>query len=617
MTRGPEDPRDRSTDEPDGATFEDRLLEIGLEEVVGDAAPPDLSARILDAAAKRQRTAASNRDAKNRKASTASDGSHRVARGHREPARVRHRRTAILVAAAAILATVTIATLVLRNGGSTIDPNEVIADRDTNASGTGDRMTTDPTSPPDPSRSETPDSAPTPDASPRYVRFETPLIGLEGNDMREYSATTLVAGDVLVHKGDEPTTMHFGDGATLTLAPRTMLEFTSPVEPVSTAIEPLRARVLAGKIDVATGDAERFGRPWLLELPAGELRVAASSRAWILVDRYREAESSDTFLANLPEIVRTTRNAWHDTIVRVYEGEADGILSDVDVALAAGEEASMWFGRPPVLGDMLSDNERHTLEAELTSIRLGDNIPEQSPEFYRLSQQADRDAEALRLRLEEWPAAWNFVRPKLFKLLESPQRTDRYRAYGILFDDPHPWTRGMLEEEPDEDLWEPDVLMQLANRGSKFARQRLGVWVEARSPELRRQVYAALWLALRDDDAGRRVMRKATESKTEFLFDSNAYFASAAGLALLGNPEPWRRGIGYLREEAERLRPRDDAESIDVRTLRAAYFHRALFHEPIELLSMDDPVLDFIDARRDALADPANLESAITALEIP
>ncbi len=663
MTRGPQDPRDRSrepdrplgNDSPgpqdngpqssgpqdngpqdngsrsvdaDTATFEERLLEIGLEEVVGKTTPPDLSARILDAANRRRRsTPAQPRAFASRLEAESSSAPPRTS-VDREGAN-RRRRTAMLLAAAALVATTLIATLLLRDAdGPASAPNESIADRDARTE-TPD-TTSDPTlaprttpespsasgsSQPDPTR---PDASRTgaPSPSPRYVRFESPLIGLEGEDMREYQATSLVAGDVLVHEGDAPTTMQFGDGAILTISPRTMLEFTSPVEPDSTTADPVRARVLAGEIELATGGAHE-SRPWLVELPAGELRIAASSRAWIFVERYRQAESTDAFLANLPEIVRTTRKAWHDTVVRIYDGNANGILGDVETKIAAGEEASMWFGRNPIIGDILTPDERQTLETALTSIQIGDDVPEHSPEYYRLSQQADRDADALRIHLADRPAAWNFVRSQLLGLLESPQRTDRYRAYGILFDDPHPWTRGMLEENPDEDLWEPDVLMQLATRGAKFAKQRLRVWVKARSPELSQQVYAALWLALRDDDAGRRVMRKATEGKSEFLQDSNAYFAAAAGLALLGNPEPWRRGVAYLLEEAQRMRPRDDQESIDVRTLRAAYFHRALAHEAIELTSMDDPVLDFVDARRDALADPASLESAIHALEIP
>ena len=309
-----------------------------------------------------------------------------------------------------------------------------------------------------------------------------------------------------------------------------------------------------------------------------------------------------------------------DAIARLHSGQAVARLETGPLDLSPATEISGWTGADPVARPSLRAEDRRRLDVDLERLLVHrPDLPERSDELLQLDDEADAVAAALRGFLEEETARWDYSRPDLLRALEDERPKNRMRAYLLLFDDPHPWVKRMLQTVSlkDPELWDDQLLLRLASRDVPFAIDRLRTWVGSRSPELEQQIYPACYFALRGDKVGQRILWKVVDGKGAFLRDTNAYFASAAALHALGKPGPWNRGLEFLREEIRRSKPREGAEPAAIRALRALYFHRSVATgEPVDLVDMDDPVIDFVEARRDEYPDAEALLDLTARMQV-
>lgn len=596
--------------------FEDRIIDIGLEEVVGDASPPDLTARILDAAAGSKGDVASAPPL--------------------DPTPPRRRRPfstpfARLSIAAAMLVAVSLTALIVWRGGSS-DRSDG-DDRAGAGAGANTEATVAATTPDrEPDRKDLIDPT-TGQAggtdSAAIARSDTTLRVLRGADFEEFESRDLESGDYLAYSGDGTAVIEFVDGSIWELTGNAIArigaasgmtngesssrfdtdEFGNVV--VRTTA---RTELITGEMTVISA-----GRELTVVLPTGTVLLEPRSRCELGVVPYADGPDVAPWMKKAgKKSIDLARKSWKDAYVRSLAGTITGRFFERATALEPGEELVVWFGQDPMHRRSLGAEVRDELDATLTSIHVPPGLRPGTEDHRRFVEEAEQALSRLRAELGDSTAAWDHVRPTLLALLDSVE--DRRFIYGLLLDDPHPWVNGMLQMDNDPEMWDPDLLMKLATRDVKGAMKRLGTWVRARSPEFEQQVYAALFLAIRGDDAGKRVFRQGVEDKAMFLRDTNAYFACAAGLAILGRDEAWQRGLRYLREELDRVRPRDGVEPTPMRVLRASYFHRTLDDEAIarnvDLTDMDSPVIEFIEERLATHGDHGALAAEIDRLSL-
>jgi len=530
------------------------MLDLGLEEVVGGREPPDLSARVLRAAAGRRGDAPRERSPA----------------PHPGGPRRWHRRVLAGAAAAAVL----IAFLLIRR---------------------------DPGGSPEPGPSE-----PVPVDAP-IARADRPLAPLDGSGRLEPALTDLAPGRWVAHLGDGAVRVELRDGGSL--------RFESPAAlAVDDDAGPPQIRILEGAVQIDAAGvrlAAHLGASDRVEIPPGS-RAVVERRP---IEMYRPlAEiAPDEFLVD----AGLDADWW----VRAKRGEVLVHTGGEPIPVGEGDELARWLGAPPRRRAALSPEEERLLEIELESLAVElPPLPEDDPAREDAEIAADLAADRMRGLLADRSAAWDHARPRLVGMLDDPDRLDRRRAARLLLRDPHPGTLAQLRKsyETMEMASEPDLLMEMASRGLEWALRPLRAWAGARSPELSAQIYTAVYLALRGDRVGIHALWKAVDGGHEaFLRDPNAYFAAAAGLAMLGKTEPWENGLVHLRHELRRPVPREGSEPPHRRVLRARYFHRALDGaESIELTDMDEPVVEFIDEEEERYPDTDSLLALVERMSL-
>jgi hypothetical protein len=219
-------------------------------------------------------------------------------------------------------------------------------------------------------------------------------------------------------------------------------------------------------------------------------------------------------------------------------------------------------------------------------------------------------------RLERSPAAWAYASTVLGALRPRADRPDVLDAViRVLVRDPdlHAADRlkALLAAKPD--AFDQNALLALGERGFEPALPRLRTLLSA-PPGFRSVVYSAAFFAFRGDPIGRPVLVRAAAFDLQPM-NVDLRLAAAAGLAVLGDRQPWRGTVDDLAREVEAHLAAGRLPNARWLALRAAYFHRVLtLREPVSVAYMSDPVARWEQDHQAEFPDAAAVRALVRSL---
>lgn len=344
------------------------------------------------------------------------------------------------------------------------------------------------------------------------------------------------------------------------------------------------------------------GGPLAVTTPAGEVPVPA--------------EGDVEIRAVGPAVVDPA--AFADDARRRIRGEAPaaGPVLVVDLRpggelLALGADGT-WAtaARPP-------EDERREIDRLVADLRVAeadlDLEDEASLERIKNAKEAPSD---LLARLEKTPAAWDYASTVLAALRPGAERPDVLEAViRVLVRDPDLHAADRLRDllAANSAAFDANALLALAERGFEPALPRLRALLTA-PPGFRSVVYPAAFFAFRGDPIGRPVLVRAAAFDLQPR-NVDLRLAAAAGLAVLGDRQPWRDAVDDLTREVEAHLAAGRLPNARWLALRAAYFHRVLtLREPVSVAYMSSPVARWEQERQGELPDAAAVRALVRSL---